>query len=168
MSDDAEVLSGLSSRVVDALLDDEGATADPFTLAAQRYREEGAPREPVAPWRRQPSARALQRSRRAVDVLRRLNRDLLERITAEREVSEAEEGEGAAEETPANVRPIGSAFREMPALELASDGAWRPAGGPAKDAADQVTRHHAHVPAFVSRYPTRASAPFGTPPRSSE
>lgn len=161
-SDHIRVLSDLSEDVVGALLD-EGERApsegDPFAAALRRYQEEGHPAELTGPWRQAMAPSPVAASARTANVLRLLARDLLSCIAARGPEPEPAEPEG----TPDNVRPIsGGPAAPIPALELASDGTWRPstAAGVAADA-DVSQRRQAHVPSMSSRYPTvRAAGPL--------
>src|SRR6266508_6022234 len=121
-TDHVRVLSDLSGHVVDALLDDadDGSERDAFSDALRAYRSEGAP-ELAAPWR----LPTFLGGARVAAVLRRLTRDLLH--DASMPPAETPPAELAAETPPPNVRPIADA-RDIPALELASDGTWRPSG----------------------------------------
>ena len=148
--DHARVLSDLSGGVVGALLD-ESATArdeDAFADAGRRLREEGAPRS-AAPWRAGLTGGAGLGARVAT-ILRHLARDLLDQVTKDHRG----EPELAAEPTPANVHQIGDA-REVPALEQASDGTWRPSGSslPSQEELDAGARRRANVAARRSRDP---------------
>ncbi len=161
-SDHIRVLSDLSGDVVGALLD-EGERApsegDPFAAALRRYQEEGQPAELTGPWRQAMAPSPVAASAHAANVLRLLARDLLTCIAARGPEPEAAE----PERTPENVRPIsGGPAAPIPALELASDGTWRPstAAGVAADA-DVAQRRQAHVPSMSSRYPiVRAAGPL--------
>jgi hypothetical protein len=149
--DHVRVLSDLSGRVVGALLD-ESATArdeDAFADAGRRLREEGPP-PLAAPWRAALTGGA-GLGVRVATIVRHLTRDLLDQVTKDHHGDAAE---SAAEPTPANVRQIGDA-REVPALEQASDGTWRPSGSslPSQDELDAGARRRANVPALRSRYP---------------
>lgn len=153
--DQVKVLSELSGRVVGALLDDATAARedDAFAEAGRRYREEGPP-ELAASWRAGlPTGAGL--GARAAAILRHLTRDLLEQVSRDHQ-SPPEPVESTAEATPANVRPIGDA-REVPALELASDGTWRPSGSSlsSKEEIDAGARRRANVPSLMSRYRER-------------
>lgn len=154
-ADQVRVLSDLSGSVVGALLDDEETRGpdDAFSTALRRYREEGAP-ELGGAWRR--TAPLGAGGDREAEILRHLTRDLLEGVSTSRsEAVEAEPSAPAAEAPPPNVRQITDA-REIPALELASDGTWKPSGSSvsSQDELDAGARRRANVPALVSRYPT--------------
>lgn len=147
--DHVRVLSDLSGHVVGALIDEDadgGPDTDAFTQALRRYREEGAPPFALS-WR---AARAPRSGARESDVLRRLARDLLKGISLPHEPGATDE---RAEPAPANVRAITEA-REVPALELASDGTWRPSGSAVspEEEIDASTLRRS-VPSARSRYP---------------
>jgi hypothetical protein len=149
--DHVRVLSDLSGRVVGALLDESAKARDEdaFADAGRRLREEGSP--PMsAPWRVALTGGA-GLGARVGTILRHLTRDLLEQVTKDHHTEVAE---GAVEPTPANVHHIGD-VREVPALEQASDGTWRPSGSslPSQDELDAGARRRANVPALSSRYP---------------
>ena len=119
-------------------------TADaPFTDALRRYRESGP--TGLVRWR---DASATGGAREAT-VLRRLTRDLLRDLSRDEPASG---GDLAAESTPANVLPIGAA-REVPALELADDGTWRPSGAALASADATDASALRSVPLLRSRYP---------------
>jgi hypothetical protein len=148
--DQVRVLSDLSGRVVGALLDEsaQARDEDAFADAGRRLREEGPP-QLAAPWRTAAGGAGL--GARVATILRHLTRDLLEQVTKD---PGAEVTEPAAEPAPANVHQIGDA-REVPALEQASDGSWRPSGSSlaSQDELDAGARRRANVPALRSRYP---------------
>lgn len=167
IADQVRVLSGLSGSVVGALLDDEETHGpdDAFSEALRRYREEGAP-DVSAAWRRVADIPA---GDRAAKILRHLTRDLLEGVsTAGAEASDTLSTVAPADVAPPNVRPISDA-REVPALELASDGTWRPSESSvsAQGELEAGARRRANVPALVSRYPNlrrERSGGFVLPP----
>lgn len=150
-ADPVRVLSDLSGLVVGALIDDveNGTESDAFADALRRYREEGAPAF-TSSWRSAiPSAHA---EGRAAAVLRHLTRDLLKGVSALGHGAVAAT-EAATEAPPPNVRPIGEA-RDVPALELASDGTWKPSGSSlaAQEEIDASALRRS-VPSARSRYP---------------
>jgi hypothetical protein len=149
--DQVRVLSELSGRVVGALLDESAKARDEdaFADAGRRLREEGPPSS-SAPWRSALTGGA-GLGVRVGTVLRRLTRDLLDQVSTDHH---ADVAESAAEPTPPNVHAIGDA-REVPALEQASDGTWRPSGSslPSQEELDAGARRRANVPALRSRYP---------------
>lgn len=151
-ADQVRVLSDLSGLVVGAVIDDveDASDADAFTDALRRYHEDGAPTVPTS-WRSAPSAVS---GARAAQVLRHLTRDLLKGVsTADREEIATSDVPGEA--PPANVRPIeAAAARDVPALELASDGTWKPSGSylSSKEEIDANTLRR-NVPSARSRYP---------------
>lgn len=154
-TDHVRVLSDLSGLVVSALLDDadHGPEDDAFTDALRRYREEGAP-DVGASWRTAISPDPI--GARAAEVLRRLTRDLLKDVSAADGRADAAAAEAPSEAPPPNVRPIADA-RDAPALELASDGTWRPSGSTlsAQEDLDANARRRS-VPTLRSRYPQLA------------
>ena len=118
------VLSDLSEQVVDAVIDPEGSwRSDAFSDALRRYEDAGAPAG--GSWR---DALA-KRSPLAAGVLRRLTRDLLHGVRVPHE-PDPPAGAGAHDVAmPENVRPIERGdLRDLPALEQAGDGTWRPSG----------------------------------------
>ena len=149
--DHVRILSELSGRVVGALLDESGKARDEdaFADAGRRLREEGSPRL-GAPWRAGLTGSA-GLGARVGTILRHLTRDLLDQVTKDHH---ADVAESAAEPTPANVHQIGD-VRDVPALEQASDGTWRPSGSslPSQEELDAGARRRANVPALRSRYP---------------
>jgi hypothetical protein len=157
-ADHVRVLSDLSGLVVGALIDDveSGPESDAFTDALRRYREEGAP-DLAMSWRAAtPAPRVTWRE---AEVLRHLTRDLLKGVsmpeTSTGDASEPEERDSP----PANVRPIESATLDVPALELASDGTWKPSGSALQSQEDvDASALRRSVPSIRSRYPqvTRA------------
>ncbi len=156
-ADQVRVLSDLSGLVVGALIDDveNGTEGDAFADALRRYREEGAPELSVS-WRNVvPSARAEDR---AAAVLRHLTRDLLTDVSMTHDPGDAAAMDAATEAPPPNVRPIGEA-RDVPALELASDGTWKPSGSSlaAQEEIDASALRRS-VPSARSRYPQVARA----------
>ncbi|MBI2325156.1 MAG: hypothetical protein HYY42_04525 [Chloroflexi bacterium] len=155
-ADQVRVLADLSGLVVGALIDDaeNGTEGDAFADALRRYREEGA-RDLSASWRGAiPSARS---ESHAAEVLRHLTRDLLRGVSAEHRGDTATT-DAATEAPPPNVRSIGEA-REVPALELASDGTWKPSGSTlaSQEEGDASTLRR-NVPSARSRYPEVARA----------
>ncbi len=158
-TDHVRVLSDLSGHVVDALLDDadDGSERDAFSDALRAYRSEGAP-ELAAPWR----LPTFLGGARVAAVLRRLTRDLLH--DASMPPAETAPAELAAETPPPNVRPIADA-RDIPALELASDGTWRPSGSAlaSEEAVDTGVLRRS-VPTARSRYPQVAREGLDLPP----
>jgi hypothetical protein len=156
-ADQVRVLSDLSGLVVGALIDDveNGMEGDAFADALRRYREEGAP-ELSASWRSAiPSAHA---EGRAAEVLRHLTRDLLKDVSMTHVRGDTADTDAATEAPPPNVRPIGEA-RDVPALELASDGTWKPSGSSlaAQEELDASALRRS-VPSARSRYPQIARA----------
>ncbi|MDE3111893.1 MAG: hypothetical protein KGN00_06120 [Chloroflexota bacterium] len=154
-NDHIRVLSDLSGDVVGALLDegervpDEG---DPFAAALRRYKQEGHPGELTGPWRRAMATRPVAAGGYAASVLRLLARDLLSCVAAHVTEPETAEPEPAL---PPNVRPIaGGPAAPIPALELASDGTWRPSTAGAVTTETEIPQRRAHVPSMGSRYPT--------------
>jgi hypothetical protein len=149
--DQVRVLSELSGRVVGALLDQSAKARDEdaFADAGRRLREEGPP-STAAPWRSALTGGA-GLGARVGTILRHLTRDLLDQVSKDHHT---EISETAAEPRPANVHQIGDA-REIPALEQASDGTWRPSGSslPSQEELDAGARRRANVPALRSRYP---------------
>jgi hypothetical protein len=149
-ADHVRVLSDLSGLVVGALLDDveEGREDDAFADALRRYRDEGAP-DLTASWRRViPSSVSGDRT---AEVLRHLTRDLLKGVSTPPD-RPTRETAAAVDAPPPNVRPIADA-REIPALELASDGTWRPSGSSisAQGELDASARRRS-IPSLRSRY----------------
>lgn len=165
MSDQVRVLSELSGRVVGALLDETtpGRDDDAFSDARRRYREEGSP-DGAAVWRTiLPAGAAI--GARAAAVLRHLTRDLLEQVSLTHD-AEGQPADGAPEAPPSNVHAITDA-RDVPALELASDGTWRPSTASVSSRSDLEAgaRHRANVPSLSSRYPElERSDQFPLPP----
>lgn len=148
------MLSGLSGLVVGALLDDDETNGpeDAFADALRRYREEGAP-EVGAPWRMSATDRI--DGDHAARILGRLARDLLEGLSSERRDGDTTDVTTSApvEIAPPNVLAITDA-RQVPALEMASDGTWRPSEATVSaDEADASARRRANVPSLGSRYP---------------
>lgn len=158
-TDHVRVLSDLSGHVVDALLDDpdDASHRDAFSDALHTYRSEGAP-ELAAPWR----LPTFLGGARVAAVLRRLTRDLLHDASAP--PTETAPAEAAVETPPPNVRRIGD-VRDVPALELASDGTWRPSGSAlaSKEDVDAALLRRT-VPAARSRYPQVAREGIDLPP----
>ncbi len=155
-NDQIRVLSDLSEDVVGALLDEHERTSetDPFAAALRRCQEEGHPEELAGSWRRALAPRPLPASGHAANVLRLLARDLLSCVAARG--GDEEPAPEPEPEAPSNVRPIsGGPAANVPALELSSDGTWRPstASGTSTDA-ELAQRRQAHVPSMSSRYPT--------------
>lgn len=152
-ADQVRVLSDLSGLVVGALVDDTDHTkeGDPFTDALRRYREEGAPS--IYLWRS--VAAGISNEAHTAEVLRHLTRDLLKRVSMPEESDDAE-GDTVAEAAPQNVRPI-DAPHDVPALELASDGTWKPSGSSlaSQEEVDANTLRRS-VPSVRSRYPQLA------------
>lgn len=157
--DRIRVLSDLSGDVVRALLGDDDdrrtSESDPFAAALQRYRNEGSPAELTGSWRRTIAPPPVRASESTGDVLRLLARDLLACVAEPEAGSAPPSDEPEPEPPPPNVRPIGSEIG-IPALELGSDGSWRPSTVPgvASDGGDGSQRRNAHVPSLASRYPT--------------
>jgi len=161
-ADQMRVLSDLSGYVVGAVLDDEasGSDSDAFTDALQRYREVGAP--DLGSWRSAISDASS--GWRAAQVLRHLTRDLLRGLSVAGDPAAEETAETAGATPPPNVRDIGEA-REVPALELASDGTWRPSG-PALTPLEEVDTSalRRSVVSARSRYPAIAKGEPGVLP----
>jgi hypothetical protein len=155
--DHIRVLSDLSGDVVGALLDEgdrRPSESDPFAAALRRYEKEGQPLDLTEPWRRTIAPSPVLATDRAATVLRLLARDLLACLAAPRTEAGAKDEQPEPEVLPTNVRPIGASAAAIPALELASDGTWRPstsAGGPKEDL--ETGRRPAYVPTLGSRYP---------------
>lgn len=151
------VLSDLSGEVVDALLDEGDrppAESDPFAAALRHYEEEGHPAELTGSWRRTIAPAPVPASGRAARVLRLLARDLLACFAAPRSGAAAADEEAEPEAPPPNVRPIGAPLAAVPALELSSDGTWRPSTSGAGSKEELETgRRPAYVPTLGSRYP---------------
>lgn len=155
-TDHVRVLSDLSGLVVGALVDDPDARkeGDAFSDALRRYREEGAP--DIGSWRSVTTGLATEV--RTAQVLRHLTRDLLKGLSIAAGLASADtDTEVAAESPPQNVRPITAEARDVPALELASDGTWKPSGSSlaAQDEVDARTLRR-NVPSARSRYPQLA------------
>lgn len=147
-ADQVRVLSDLSGSVVGALIDDmdERQDGDPFAEALRRYREEGAP-DLTTPWRAPAAARG---GEKAAQVLRHLTRDLLKGVSMPADAVTEAVPEAPL---PENVRPIESP-KEVPGLEMADDGTWRPSDAAitSQDQADARTLRRS-VPTARSRYP---------------
>jgi hypothetical protein len=148
-ADQVRVLSDLSGRVVGAMIDDaeNGSEGDAFVDALRRYREDGAPA--IGLWRG--VAARMASEGRAAQVLRHLTRDLLKGVSfVIRDEEPSPEPPGP---TPANVRPI-EAPRDVPALELASDGTWKPSASAlsSHEEVDAAALRRS-VPSVRSRYP---------------
>ena len=132
--DPVRVLAELSGLVVGRLVDEDdekerARSDDPFGRALVRLRSEGGP-PPTSRWRRS-LAQADVAGPRAGTVLKRLTRDLLNGITAERSVER--QAFAPAETEPANVRPITDAMQPTPGFEQSQDGRWRPAAPSEED-----------------------------------
>lgn len=158
--DEIAVLQNVSGLVVRALLegDEREAAEEPFADALRRYRESA----PIGLARWRSAAAADLDTPRVTGVLRRLMRDLLHDVS--RLSTPAEPVEGPVEATPANVLPIGAA-REVPALEQAADGTWRPSSDTLAGLAEPDALRRP-VPILRSRYPevTRGGGPPLAPP----
>ena len=148
--DPLRVLAELSGLVVGRLVDDDDEkerahSDDPFGRALVRLEQEGAPAS-ASRWRRAFAGGAVA-GPRATTVLKRLTRDLLHGITAERR---EEEPAVAPETAPDNVRPITDALQPTPGFEQSQDGRWRPAA-PSEE--DLLHGYRPRTPRLGSRYP---------------
>ncbi len=93
---------------------------------------------------------------RAGDVLRLLARDLLTCMAAPR--AGTDDADAASEAPPSNVRPIDAPPGVVPALELSSDGTWKPSTAQVGGAKELEAGHRpAYVSTLVSRYPDVAA-----------
>lgn len=144
------VLSGLAEAVLDVVLERDDA-ALPFAEALARYRRTGAAPAPVTGWRTALPSHHGDRS--AIDVLKRLDRDLLSGLIR---------GDAADETGPAvagipaeapRLELVG-VVRTMPSLELGADGAWHVASGDAPTRERGPVGARPAVPSLASRYPT--------------